>query len=109
MLYFRAAPLYGRVMDCGTCSRWRPAFRQSNYQPEDQERWAAFEATLSEQIAEPFELPVDKSFHPKVSPPRAAPAVVELKRLRTQLGLPGVLTIAIVVLLALWIAKQLWH
>jgi hypothetical protein len=78
-------------------------------QPQKQEgTWAVFEVTLSEQIAEPFELPVDKSFRPKVSPPRASQMVVELQAVRAQLRAlfwPGIATVAVGVLVALWIAK----
>ena len=73
--------------------------------------WAVFEVTLNEMIAEPFELPVDKHFQPKISPPRAEPAVVELRALRRELRWPiwsGAITVAVGVLIALWIAK-LWH
>jgi hypothetical protein len=47
--------------------------------------WAVFEAMLKEEIAEPFELPVDKRSRPKISPPRADPTVVELRGVRAQL------------------------
>ena len=73
--------------------------------------WAVFEVTLNEMIAEPFELPVDKHFQPKISPPRAEPAVVELRALRRELRWPiwsGAITVTVGVLIALWIAK-LWH
>jgi len=73
--------------------------------------WAVFEVALDQQIAEPFELSMDKHFRPKIGPPRADPAVVELRALRAELRWPiwsSAITIAVGVLIALWIAK-LWH
>jgi len=80
-------------------------------QPQGERRWAVFEATLNERIAEPFELPIDKSGRPKAIPPRANPVVAELRALRALSWgrlLPGVIIIAAGVLIALWIAK-LWR
>jgi hypothetical protein len=85
---------------------------QLSVQPQKADRWAVFETTLKEEIAETFELPVDKRLRPKVGPPRADPIVVELGAMRAQLlrsrFWPGVAIIAIGVLIALWIAN-LWH
>jgi hypothetical protein len=80
-------------------------------QPQKQGLWAIFEATLHEQIEEPFELRFDDHSRPKPSPPRAFPAVTELRALRAQLKLPvwpAIAVIAVGVSVALWIAK-LWH
>jgi hypothetical protein len=70
---------------------------------------------LGEEIAEFFEWPFDKDSSPKFAPPRNDPAVIELRAVREQLKWlrwsrvgPGILTIAIGVLVALWIAK-LWR
>lgn len=85
---------------------------QLTVQPQrDGLRWAVFEAHLKEEIAEPFELPRDKHSNPKVGPPRNNPVVAELReqlRLRWSRVGPGIITIAVGVLLALWIAK-LWR
>jgi hypothetical protein len=83
-------------------------------QQHNSEVWNVFEATLTEELAEPFELPVDEQSRPKIGPPRANPVLLELRALRAQLRLgwsrvgPGIVTIAIGVLVALWIAR-LWR
>jgi hypothetical protein len=80
-------------------------------QPQKGGGWAVFEATLKEEIAEPFELPVDKRSRPKISPPRADPTVVELRGVRAQLRSRVWLSVAIIaagILVALLIAK-LWR
>jgi hypothetical protein len=80
-------------------------------QPQDKEHWAIFEISLNENIEDHFELAFDKGVRPKISPPRADPAVVELRGLRAQLrsrGWSDVAIIAVGVLVALWIAR-LWR
>jgi hypothetical protein len=80
-------------------------------QPQKGGGWAVFEATLKEEIAEPFELPVDKRSRPKISPPRADPTVVELRGVRAQLRSRVWLSVAIIaagILVALLIAR-LWR
>jgi hypothetical protein len=84
---------------------------QLTVQPQKGGSWAVFEAYLKEEIAETFELPVDKQSRPKIGPPRADPVVAELRALRALSWgrlLPGVIIIAAGVLIALWIAK-LWR
>ena len=82
---------------------------QLSVQPQKSGGWAVFEASLKEEIAEPFELPVDKHSRPKVGAPRAEPAVIELRAVRAQLRFwPGVAIIVVGVLIASWIA-HLWR
>jgi hypothetical protein len=93
----------------GDSCRWRPSYH--TVQPQKDGSWAVSEAYLKEEIAETFELPVDKQSHPKIGPPRANPVVAELRALRALSWgrlLPGVIIIAAGVLIALWIAK-LWR
>ena len=73
-------------------------------QPQDRGGWAIFEALFNEKVAQPFDWPLDKNLRPKVAPPPADPAVVELRALRAQLRLDawsGVIIIAAGVLVAL--------
>jgi hypothetical protein len=76
--------------------------------------WHVFSVSLGEEMVDFFEWPLDKDHNPKFAPPRDNPAVVELRAVREQLRLswwrvgPGIITIAVGVLLALWIAK-LWR
>jgi hypothetical protein len=78
----------------------------------DSEVWNVFEATLTEELAEPFELPVDEGGRRKVMPPRADPVVAELRALKLRpqwrSWVSGIAIIAAGVLLALLIAK-LWR
>ena len=72
--------------------------------------WAIFEASFNEKYVEPFNWPLDKNLRPKIGPPPADPTVVELRELRTRLRLEawsGVVILAVVVLVTLWI--QLWR
>jgi hypothetical protein len=84
---------------------------QLTVQPQKGGAWAVIGVHLKEEIAETFELPVDKQSRPKIGPPRADPMVAELRALRALSWgrlLPGVIIIAAGVLIALWIAK-LWR
>ncbi|MFY9841207.1 MAG: hypothetical protein WAK55_33005 [Xanthobacteraceae bacterium] len=53
-------------------------------QEHNSEVWNVFEATLTEELAEPFELPTDKQSRPKLGPPRANPVLLELQALLSQ-------------------------
>jgi hypothetical protein len=80
-------------------------------QQHNSEVWNIFEASFTEELAEPFDLPTDKELRPKVGPPRADPVVLELRALGLKArSFPwrAVAVIAAGVLIALWIAK-LWR
>jgi hypothetical protein len=88
---------------------------QLTVQPQKGGGWAVFEVYLKEEIAETFELPVDKHSRPKAGPPRANPVVIELREMRAWLRwrgkwgiVPSIAIIAAGVLVALWIAS-VWH
>jgi hypothetical protein len=54
-------------------------------QPRKRGGWSIFDVSLSEEMAEFFEWPLDKNSNPKFAPPRNDPAVVELRAVREQL------------------------
>jgi hypothetical protein len=55
---------------------------QLTAQPQKNDEWAIFEVSLSEEIEEFFEWPLDKDSNPKFASPRANPAVVHLRAVR---------------------------
>ena len=79
-------------------------------QRQREERWAIFEVRFSEKMGEPFEVQYDKRSRPIITLPRAHPVVAEFRVILAKLKsiLLAVVIIAVVALIASWIAK-LWH